>query len=384
MSDSNYIRWDAEGVEVIPEKEEQDIKDVVDKINETQRRFYKENGHCFGGTHARTQGIVRGSFIVSNDLPMHLKQTELFSHAGEYPIICRYSSEPSDPKLDVSYSLSIRACLTFQDRIPQPRGLAMKLFNVQGEMFEAGRDFPTQDIEFNSTPALDLADAKTTKDILDLRLKYGYNTKEQDSKIEERSDKELQQARNQVPNQHLESITFYSQTAYRFGDYVVKYRLIPNTTAQKKRGEETVDTNPDGVLHKWLRDFHRDNEAEYLFQVQFLENLTEQPVEYAGSEWDSDKYPFQTVAKVILPKQESLNEERNRLWVNHFRVDPWHGLVSFQPLGSSNRLRRICKLCEVKRNLLILLVYPASAAFRREVNRKKEINVRDISEIPGY
>lgn len=220
----------------------------------------------------------------------------------------------------------------------------MKVFNVQGEMFEAGRDFPTQDIEFNSTPALDLADAKTTKEILDLRLKYGYNTKEQDSKIEERSDKELQQARNQVPNQHLESITFYSQTAYRFGDYVVKYRLVPNTTAQKQRGEETADTKPDGVLHEWLRDFYENNEAEYLFQVQLLENLSDQPVEYAGSEWDSEKYQFQTVAKVVLPKQESWDEERNRFWVDHLRVDPWHGLVSFQPLGSANRLRRICKL----------------------------------------
>lgn len=37
----------------------------------------------------------------------------------------------------------------FQDRIPQPRGFGMKLFNVHGVMFEAGKDFPTQDIEFN-------------------------------------------------------------------------------------------------------------------------------------------------------------------------------------------------------------------------------------------
>ena len=53
-------------------------------------------------------------------------------------------------------------------------------------MFEPDKDFPTQDIEFNSTPALYLADAKTTKEILGLGLKHGYNTTEQDSKIEER------------------------------------------------------------------------------------------------------------------------------------------------------------------------------------------------------
>lgn len=86
-----------------------------------------------------------------------LTQTELFSKPGEFPIDMRYSTEPGDPGLD--------------DRIPQPRGLGMKMFNVQGDMFEAGQGWPTHDIEFNGTPALDLADAKTTKEIIHLRIK---------------------------------------------------------------------------------------------------------------------------------------------------------------------------------------------------------------------
>ena len=49
----------------------------------------------------------------------------------------------------------------------------MKVFNVKGDMFDAGKDCPTQDIEFNSTPALDLATAKVTREIIDLRIKYG-------------------------------------------------------------------------------------------------------------------------------------------------------------------------------------------------------------------
>lgn len=34
------------------------------------------------------------------------------------------------------------------DRIALPRGLGMKVFNVEGEMFDEGKDFPTQDIEY--------------------------------------------------------------------------------------------------------------------------------------------------------------------------------------------------------------------------------------------
>lgn len=102
----------------------------------------------------------------------------------------RYSSEPGDPALD--------------DRIPQPRGVGMKVFNVPGEMFDAGKDFDTQDIEFNSTAALDLADAKTTKEIIDLRMKYGGDQPELYKHLEARKDTDLQKGRDKVRNTHLE------------------------------------------------------------------------------------------------------------------------------------------------------------------------------------
>ena len=38
--------------------------------------------------------------IVKDDLPKHLKQS-MFEHGGEHAVVCRYSSEPGDPGLDV-------------------------------------------------------------------------------------------------------------------------------------------------------------------------------------------------------------------------------------------------------------------------------------------
>ncbi|KAJ9665069.1 hypothetical protein H2201_004729 [Coniosporium apollinis] len=358
LANRKYIRWDAEGVESIPPGEEDDIKAVAEQINFLQRTTWNKTRHAFGGTHARTQGIVKGKFIVLDDLPPHLAQTELFSKGGTYDAICRYSSEPGDPGLD--------------DRIPQPRGFAMKLFGVHGDKFPSptGSDLPTQDIEFNSTPALDLTDAKTTREIIDLRIAYGGNQPELYRKLEQRPDTELQKARDQVRNTHLESTRQYSQTAYRFGDYVIKYSLVPSTETQKKLYEETVkpDAHPEDILHQWLRSFHAEHDAEYLFQVQLCENLEDQPVEYAGKVWDPEKYPWQTVAKLQIPKQESFNYERKTLWEDHLRVDPWLGLKSLQPLGGSNRLRRV--------------VYPASSGLRRKMNGRKEIHVTDINEFP--
>lgn len=187
--------------------------------------------------------------------------------------------------------------------------------------------------------------------------------------LEQRNDTGLQKARDMVYNTHLESTRQYSQTAYRFGDYVMKYVLVPDSETQKKLQDEEVKmAHGSDILHRWLKEFHAKNEATYLFQVQLLENIEDQPVEYAGKFWDPEKYPFQTVAKIVFPPQDSFDYERKMFWEDHMRVDPWHGLKAYQPLGSPNRLRRI--------------VYPASSSLRRKMNGRKEINVMSIDEVP--
>ncbi|KAL8635349.1 MAG: hypothetical protein Q9228_007148 [Teloschistes exilis] len=354
LADRNYIRWDAEGVEKIPEGEEEDIKAVAEMINAIQKAQWNSHRHCYSGTHARTQGLVKGKLVV-HDNPAHLKQS-FFDHPAEYPVVCRYSSEPGDPGLD--------------DRIPQPRGFAMKVFNVHGEMLSSpASDIPTQDIEFNSTPALDLADAKTTREIIDLRIKYGNNQPELYKQLEARKDTELQKYRDTVRNTHLESTRQYSQTAYRFGDYVAKYCLVPSSETQKKLYEETVKpADGSDILSRWLQNFHREHDAEYLLQFQLCENLEDQPVEYAGKVWDPEKYPWQTVATLVVPKQDSFDWELKNFWEDQIRVDPWHGLKTLQPMGGPNRLRKV--------------VYPASSALRRKMNARPEVNVKSLDEVP--
>lgn len=175
-------------------------------------------------------------------------------------------------------------------------------------------------------------------------MQHGQNQAELYRHLECRHDTELQKGRDRVRNTHLESTRQYSQTPYRFGDFVIKYCLVPTGETQRKLYDETVKPEDgDDILHRWLQNFHRDHDAEYEFQVQLLENLEEQPVEYAGVAWDAEKYPWQTVAKLVIPKQESFDYQRKTFWEDHMRVNPWFGLATLQPLGSSNRLRRVGK-----------------------------------------
>lgn len=101
LANRKYVKWTDEGVEVIQDGEAEDIQAVADQINAIQKAQFNMHRHCFTGTHARTHGIVTGKLVVSDDLPKHLKQTELFEKGGEFPIIARYSTEPGDPGLDV-------------------------------------------------------------------------------------------------------------------------------------------------------------------------------------------------------------------------------------------------------------------------------------------
>ncbi|RFU25050.1 hypothetical protein B7463_g11282, partial [Scytalidium lignicola] len=352
----NYIRWDDPRVEKKPEGEDEDVKAVAEMINKIQRIQYNMHRHCYSGTHARTHGVVKGTLKTEPSLPPHLRQS-LFAEEREWPVLCRYSTEPGDPGLD--------------DRIPQPRGFAMKVFDVHGEFFDEGKDIPTQDIEFNSTPALDLADAKTAREIVELRIKYADNPVELYKQLEMRKDASLQKFRYQVHNTHMESTRQYSQTAYRYGDYVIKYSLVPNTETQKKLYEETTRaTDGPDIFHRWLQDFHREHDAEYLFQVQLCENLEDQPVEYAGKVWDLEKYPWQTVARLMIPKQDSFNYALKNFWEDRLRVDAWMGLKSMQPLGSSNRLRKV--------------VYAASSSLRRKMNATTEFHINSLDELPPH
>lgn len=340
LAQRNYVKY-SPSLERKPANEDADIARVAEQINTMQRATFNSTRHGWSGTHARTQAILRGKLIVPDDLPAHLKQGELFSKGGEYEVVARISSELGIPGYD--------------DRKSVPRGFALKVFGVEGEFLETGRDLPTQDIEFNSTPAIDLADAKTTREIFDLRLEHGVDTPELKAELRKRDDAELQLGRYNLPLTHLAAVRQYSQTAFRFGEYVMKFAIEPASEAQAAvASKEVGPEDEEDTLHKWTAEYFAEHEAVFDFQVQLLEDVDEQPIEYAGVAWDEKKYPWQKVAKLVFPPQDSWDAARRTAWEDSIRINPWDGLEAYRPLGSSNRLRKV--------------VYKASNDLRRKLN----------------
>lgn len=134
----------------------------------------------------------------------------------------------------------------------------------------------------------------------------------------------------------------YSQSAYRFGDYVAKFGVFPLGDEQKKLENVLIkDSDPINIISQSTRDFHMNNKVTYSFCAQLLQNLDEQPVEDIGVEWDEKKYPFEQVATLEFEPQDSWIPAFRAFWDDSLTVNSWHGLVEHQPLGSTNRMRRV-------------------------------------------
>ncbi|KAK5062935.1 hypothetical protein LTR84_005011 [Exophiala bonariae] len=349
----DYIRWDAEGVEVKQPGEEQKIKEVSDQFNRFQMMNFNEHHHCLRGTHLKTQGCVIGKFNVAKDLPPHLAQG-MFAKPGSYDVIMRYSS--LTPKL-------------VPDNVPAPRGIGMKIFGVEGEKIW-GEDKKTQDWTFNNYPILELRDPKTTYEIADSLEKNWNDIPKFAEEQSKRVDADVATYGSQLPRQHMVAMPEYSQSAYRFGDYVAKFGVFPLGEEQKKLEKTFIkDDDPINVISQHNRDFHMKNKVTYSFCAQLLQNLEEQPVDDIGVEWDETKYPFEQIATIEFEPQDSWIPEFRVWWDDRITVNSWHGLKEHQPLGSTNRLRRV--------------VYAESRKLRLKVNGYKDyIEPASLKEIP--
>jgi hypothetical protein len=163
----------------------------------------------------------------------------------------------------------------------------------------------------------------------------------------------------------------YSQSAYRFGDYVAKFGVFPLGEEQKKLVNYAIPEDaPINILSQHAREFHMRHKVTYSFCAQLLQNLDEQPVDDIGVDWDEKKYPFEQIATLEFEPQDSWLPEFRVWWDDRITVNSWHGLKVHQPLGSTNRMRRV--------------VYAESRKLRLRVNGFKDyIEPESLKEVPA-
>ena len=331
------VKYDDPAVEPTINNEEALINEIISLINRVQQHNFSMHRHGFRATHVKTQGIVKGTLTIP-ELPTELAQG-ICAKPGEYDIALRYANEPS---------------FLQDDRAPGPRGCGMKIFG------------PTvQDMTFNNAPILELRDLPTTVEIFRIRERHFREPEKIADEVKKREDKDVQMAPTQLPNQHFLSYTMYSQSAYRWGPYVVKYALFPTSKAPTSSIGDSSDPDQHS---QWLREYFAEHVMAYDLRVQFCEDVKEQSVEDTSVEWDEGKYPFKTVGKVVFRSQESFDPARRGFWDDQMKLNVWAGMDEHRPLGSVNRLRK--------------RLYVESQKRRAELNATKVVDVTSVDQIP--
>jgi hypothetical protein len=167
---------------------------------------------------------------------------------------------------------------------------------------------------------------------------------------------------------HPLGATYFSQTPFRFGDYIAKFRLAP-TSAIKDFAEETINASGHrDAIREAVNDLLIEQGGSWQLGAQLCADLGKMPIEDATVLWDKEDSPFRRIAMLEIPPQAAWIEGVSDAAEDALFFAPWHGLAAHQPLGGINRSRRD--------------PYRMSGAFRAQFNGCPFAEPRTLSEVP--
>ena len=326
-ADSLETRQDDEGKTI------EELNATFDKILETTAQDY---GHAVRSVHAKAHGILRGTLTVASGLPPELAQG-MFAMPGEHQVFMRLSTNAGD---------------ILPDAISLPRGLALKVLDVDGDRLP-GAEGRTQNFVMVNGPVFQ---AKTTDKFLgNLKMLAGTTDKlEGTKKVMSTVLRGVNSAMEAVgiespklqslggaPNIDPLGETYYSVTPFRYGDYVAKFAVVPVSPGLTSRTKKEIDGSegPD-VIRQTVQSEMQAIDGVWELRVQLCRDLEKQPIEDPTVEWKEEDSPFQTVATIHAGPQDSWADEQVQKVNEEMRFSPWIGLAAHQPLGNINRARK--------------------------------------------
>ena len=350
MSVADPVRYSPSVEDVKP-----DEADTIEALNATfdtiLRTTAEDYGRAVRSVHAKAHGILQGTLTVHAGLPPELAQG-LFARPGERRVYMRLSTNAGD---------------ILPDAISLPRGLALKVLDVEGERLP-GAEGNTQDFIMVNGPVFQ---AKTTAQFLgNLKMLAGTTDKLEGTKTAMSAvlrgvntaltavglESPKIQSLGGAPNADPLGQTYYSVTPFRYGEHIAKFSIVPVAPDLLALQDRVIDaTGKPDAIRDTVRSEMRGVDGVWEFRVQLCRDLERQPVEDSTVAWDEEDAPFRTVATVNVPRQDSWDEAAVQAVNEEMRFGVWTGLAAHQPLGNINRGRRE--------------TYQHSVAFRAGFNR---------------
>ncbi len=370
MSELNYLLYSP-----FVEQPKPDEQVVFDELSRTMqhitRKMASRYRHAYRPVHAKSHGIVMGKLEVLPGLPSYLTQG-LFAKPGSYPVLMRFSTNPGD---------------ILTDKVSSPRGLAIKVIGAEGEKTPNHAGGKTQDFVMINASAFTAPDpAGFLKQIkqFDEGLDVGEGAKEVISTAARATNAVLKAVH--LPSATLEGIgasathplgeAFSTCAPLRFGEYVGKIAVGPGSENLKELAGKGIDLDDFNTLELLIQKFFRDQDAVFDVNVQLAldepdvaDEDRKFSIEDASKKWPEDESPWQTVARIVVPAQESYSDERQTYVDERMSFNPWHALAAHQPLGGIMRSR--------------LKAYEEAIKYRVQRNDRERVEPETAAGIPA-
>lgn len=337
--------------EQISDDEAKTVEEISELMQQILDTTYADYGHPVRSVHAKSHAILLGEVTVKDHLPEHLAQG-IFSTPKTYSAIMRVSTNPGD---------------ILDDNVSTPRGLALKIFDVEGERLAGSEDSQVQDFvmangEVFSAPSPQVF-AKNLK-LLAATTDKAEGLKKVLSSVLQTVEGGLEKLGHSSPTlvtlggQQKTSVvgeSFFTQAPLLYGPYMAKLRVVPISDALKSKTDEKVDLKdkPNGLREDAL-NFFKKHGGEWELQVQLNTDIDKMPIEDASVAWDEEESPYVTVATISVKPQSSWDDARVKRVDDEMAFSPWRGITAHRPIGAVMRSRKA--------------VYELSANFRSTHN----------------
>ncbi|OUL98036.1 hypothetical protein A8M77_33655 [Variovorax sp. JS1663] len=297
------------------------VDSIVESFTQQMRDLWKPGGFERGG-NTKTQGIVRGEFIVHDDIPAHMKRG-IYARPQTFRAWVRFSGPGPyiTPDIeDVGFmSISIKLLGVPGPKLMEDEQHTLDMFGVSTPTFV------TPDVKANA--ALQIESMKNAQIFYFVNLRESHVL-----------DLVMQSLFIKTQSSPFEA-PYFSCVPYLLGEgQAMQYSVWPKTTARTPIPRLPLRPPDDYLRLAMVKTLaQRDVELDIRLQMQTDPHLM--PIENAGVLWPEKLSPRVSVATLRIPRQR-FDSPAQMAFAKKLSYNPWHTIAEHRPLGNQSRARR--------------------------------------------
>src|SRR5882762_7475848 len=301
--------------------EEEFVDSIISTFEKQMRGLWKPGGFERGG-NTKTHGIVRGEFIVHDNLPEKFRRG-IYAEPQTFRAWVRFSGPGPyiTPDIDDVGFMSI----------------SIKLMGVPGPKLMDEEKF-TLDMFGVSTPTFVTPDTKANAQLQIESLKNAQMFYFLNFHRPHTLDMIMQGLWVKTQSSPFEA-PYFSCVPYLLGEgQAMQYSVWPKST-KRTRIPRLPLRPPDDYLRDAMVASLAEGDVEFDIRLQLQTDPYLMPIENNAVLWPEKLSPRVSVATLRLPRQKFISPAQME-FAKRLSYNPWHCIAEHRPLGNQSRARR--------------------------------------------